>query len=60
MRAVLKRVIRRIRHNSPRVEGLVRGDGHYARPEAMDWLDDNTIGYVCGLAGNAALKARTS
>jgi len=60
VRAVLKRLIRRIRKNWPRVGIVVRGDSHYARPEAMDWLDDNAIGYVFGLAGNAALKARTS
>jgi hypothetical protein len=60
VRAVLKRVIRRIRHNWPRVEVMVRGDSHYARPEAMDWLDDNAIAYAFGLAGNAALKARVA
>ena len=38
----------------------MRGDSHYARPEAMDWLDDNAIAYAFGLAGNAALKARVA
>lgn len=57
VRAILEHVIRRIRKNWPRVEVLVRGDSHYARPEALDWLEDNAISYVFGLAGNAALKA---
>ncbi len=60
VRAILKRVIRRIRKNWPRVEILVRGDSHYAVPEALDWLDDNAIAYVFGLAGNAMLKARVA
>ncbi len=60
VRAILERVIRRIRKNWPRVEVLVRGDSHYARPEALDWLDDNAIAYAFGLAGNAALKARVA
>lgn len=57
VRAILKHAIRRIRRNWPRVEVLVRGDSHYARPEALDWLEDNGFGYVFGLAGNAALHA---
>ncbi len=60
VRAILKRVIRRIRKNWPRVEVLVRGDSHYARPEALDWLDDNGVAYAFGLSGNAALKARVA
>jgi hypothetical protein len=54
--AILKHVIRRIRGNWPRVEILVRGDSHYARPEALDWLEDEGHSYACGLAGNDALK----
>jgi len=36
---------------------LVRGDSHYARPEALDWLEDGGFFYACGLSGNAALQA---
>ena len=60
VRAILKRVIRHIRKRWPRVDILVRGDSHYARPEALDWLDDNAIAYVFGLAGNPTLKARVA
>jgi len=57
VRTILKHVIRRIRRNWPRVKILVRGDSHYGRPEALDWCEDNGIGYVFGLAGNAVLAA---
>jgi len=58
--AILKHVIRRICKNWPRVEILVRGDSHYARPEALDWLEDSGFFYACGLAGNEVLKALVS
>ena len=32
-----------------------RGDSHYGRTEALDWCDDNGVGYIFGLAGNAVL-----
>jgi hypothetical protein len=56
LRTILKHVIRRIRKNWPRVEILVRGDSHYARPEALDWLEDEGHSYAFGLGGNDALK----
>ncbi|MFO1076031.1 MAG: transposase, partial [Geminicoccaceae bacterium] len=40
------------------VDILIRGDSHYARPEAMSWLERNRVGYVFGLAGNRVLLAR--
>ena len=52
---VLKHVIRRIRHNWPRVRITVRGDGHYGTPEVMDLLKDQGCGYILGLPGNARL-----
>ncbi len=52
---VLKHVIRRIRHNWPRVEITVRGDGHYGTPEVMELLEDQGCGYIFGLSGNARL-----
>jgi hypothetical protein len=54
--AILRRLIRRLRKNWPRVEILVRGDSHYARPEALDWLEDEGRSYVFGLGGNDVLK----
>jgi hypothetical protein len=37
---------------------VVRGDSHYARPEAMAWCERKRIGYIFGLAGNAVLLRR--
>jgi hypothetical protein len=57
---VLRHVIRRIRARWPRVEVLVRGDGHDGRPEAMSWCERHRVGYIFGLAGNKVLLARVA
>lgn len=54
---VLRHVIRRIRSNWPRVEILLRGDGHYGTPEVMNVLEDMGCSHVFGLPTNARLKA---
>jgi hypothetical protein len=36
----------------------LRGDGHYARPEAMNWCDDNGIDYIFGLSGTKPLAEK--
>ena len=36
----------------------IRGDGHYERPEAMDWCEDNGVIYVFRLTGTKALAAK--
>lgn len=59
VRAIVKHVTRRIRRHWPRVRICWRGDSHYARPEAMDWCEQNRVDYVFGLAGNEVLRART-
>jgi hypothetical protein len=57
---VLRHVVKAIRTRWPRVEILIRGDSHYARPEAMTWLERNQVGYVFGLAGNQVLLTRVA
>jgi len=57
---VLRHVVRAIRARWPRVDIVVRGDSHYARPQAMDWLEQNRVGYIFGLATNAVLRARVA
>src|SRR6476469_4184151 len=52
---VLRHVIGHIRARWPAVDIVVRGDSHYARPEAMAWCERKRVGYVFGLAGNAVL-----
>ena len=53
---IIKHVIGRIHRNWPRVEIMVRGDGHYGTPEVMKLLEDKGCGYIFGLPGNARLK----
>jgi hypothetical protein len=55
---VLRHVIGHIRARWPAVDIIVRGDSHYARPEAMAWCERKRIGYIFGLAGNAVLLRR--
>ena len=57
---VLHHVVKAIRARWPRVEILVRGDSHYARPEAMTWCEHNRVGYIFGLAGNPVLLTRVA
>jgi hypothetical protein len=57
---VLRHVVKAIRARWPRVEILIRGDSHYARPEAMTWCERNRVGYVFGLAGNQILSAKVA
>jgi hypothetical protein len=55
IRGHLRRLIRRIRQHWPVTHITIRGDGHYGRPEVMDWCENNAIDYVFGLSGNATL-----
>jgi hypothetical protein len=55
---VLRHVVKAIRARWPRVDILIRGDSHYARPEAMTWCEHNRVGYMFGLAGNPVLLAK--
>jgi hypothetical protein len=57
VRTVIKHVTRRIRKHWPNTRIVWRGDGHYGRVEAMEWVENNDIGYIFGLAGNNALDA---
>jgi hypothetical protein len=56
IRGHLRRLVRRIRARWPATRILLRGDGHYGRPEVMDWCEDNAIDYVFGLPGNPVLR----
>ena len=52
VRGHLRRLVRRIRTRWPSTRILLRGDSHYARPEAMEWCEANGIDFVFGLAGS--------
>ena len=53
---VLGHVIGRIRRHWPRVEIMVRGDGHYGTPDVMELMEDQGCSYIFGLPGNARLS----
>ena len=58
VRAHLRRLVRRIRSRWPSTRVLFRGDGHYARPEAMRWCEENDVDYVFGLPGTKPLSKK--
>ena len=49
--------IRRISRHWPDTAIMLRGDGHYGRPEIMAWCEANGVDYIFGLLGNRALHA---
>jgi hypothetical protein len=55
VRAHLRRLVRHIRKRWTKTRVTFRGDGHYARPEAMQWCEDNGVDYVFGLPGSRPL-----
>jgi hypothetical protein len=55
IRAFVRRLVRAIRANWPKVAILLRADSHYAAPEVFDWCRANGVDWILGLAPNAAL-----
>jgi len=57
MLAVLKRLVKRLRHAWPQTLLIVRGDSHFAYPEVMQWVEEQPeLSYVTGLTSNAVLQ----
>jgi hypothetical protein len=57
MLAVLKRVVKRLRHAWPDTWCIFRGDSHFAYPEVMAWIEAQPqLSYVTGLTSNAVLQ----
>ena len=56
IRAIIKRVIKRIRKAWPTVGILFRGDSHFATPKLYTWCDKYNVYYVHGLTKNSTLK----
>lgn len=53
----VRRLIRRIRRHWPETRLLLRGDGHYARPEVMAFCEaEDGVDYLFGLPMNAVLR----
>jgi Transposase DDE domain group 1 len=56
--AVLKRLVKRLRHAWPNTLLIFRGDSHFASPEVMPWIEEQPdLSYVTGLTSNQVLKA---
>ncbi|MEY9405043.1 hypothetical protein ABIF70_011356 [Bradyrhizobium japonicum] len=58
VRAHLHRLVRHIRTRWHNTQITFRGDGHYARPEAMAWCETNGIDYIFGLSGTKPLARK--
>ena len=58
VRGHLRRLVRAIRRHWPATRITIRGDGHYGRPEVMDFCEASGIAYVFGLTGTSALAAK--
>jgi hypothetical protein len=53
----IRRLVRHIRRHWPKTRVTIRGDGHYGRPEVMDWCEAGGVDYILGLPTNAVLRA---
>ena len=58
VRGHLRRLVRHIRARWHKTRITFRGDGHYARPEAMTWCENNGIDYIFGLSGTRPLATK--
>ena len=54
--SLLKRLVRRIRGRFPQTQLIFRADSHHTKPEVQDWLENNDVRYVTGMATNAVLR----
>ena len=54
----LRRLYRRIRRHWPNTHLTIRGDGHYGRPELMDFCEKHGLDYLFGVTGTPALAAK--
>jgi hypothetical protein len=57
VRTVVKHVTRRTRMHWPKTRLIWRGDSHYGREEAMQWLENNDGDYIFAFPGNSVLDA---
>jgi hypothetical protein len=56
IRPFLRRLLRAIRANWPRVQILLRGDSHYCCPEVLNWCRANGVDYILGVAPTTTLR----
>ena len=56
--AYLRRLHRRIRRHWPATRLTIRGDGHYGRPELLDFCEKHALDYLFGVTGTKVLAAK--
>lgn len=56
-RAILERIVGRVRRAFPKARIIMRGDSGMALPEIYEWCEENGVEYVVGLARNDRLEA---
>lgn len=57
VKTVVKHVTRRVQVHWPKTRLAWRGDSHYGREEAMQWLENNGGDYIFAFPGNSVLRA---
>src|ERR671916_521045 len=55
-RAFLRRLVRAIRGQWPRVEILIRADSHYCAPEVLDFCRAEGLDFILGVASTTTLR----
>ena len=56
--AVLALLVKRLRRFWPKLKIVFRGDSGFCRPRMLSWCERNHVGYVVGIARNAALAKK--
>ncbi len=54
--AFLRRLVRQLRANWPRVEILLRADSHYCAPEVLRWCRANKVNYLRLLSSSGVVR----
>lgn len=56
IKALMKRIVRRLRSHWPEVHIILRADSHHTKPAVMEWCEEHHLDYITGLEPNARLK----
>ena len=56
IKALMKRLVKRLRSHWPEVHIILRADSHHTKPAVMDWCEQQHLDYITGLEPNARLK----
>src|SRR5260370_9210526 len=60
IRGHLRRLVRSIRRHWPQIRITIRNDGHYGRPEVIEWWDENGGDFNFARPCNALLDRRAA